>query len=63
VPDVCTDCFNRYCWDGTVDSSTPKPYNPTARFEEVSVTNDARRFAGSVVAAVACAVLASWVVI
>lgn len=29
VPDVCTQCFDRYCWNGTVDSSTPGNYSPT----------------------------------
>jgi lysophospholipase len=28
VPDVCTSCFNTYCWNGTVNSATPPPYNP-----------------------------------
>lgn len=41
VPDVCRRCFNRYCWDGTVDSSTPGPYVPTPKLEEVSVRGGA----------------------
>ena len=28
VPDVCSHCFAKYCWDGTVNSTTPSPYNP-----------------------------------
>ncbi|OBT92870.1 Lysophospholipase 1 [Pseudogymnoascus verrucosus] len=28
VPDVCAQCFNRYCWNGTVNSTTPAPYEP-----------------------------------
>lgn len=28
VPDVCTQCFNRYCWNGTVDDRTPGKYDP-----------------------------------
>ncbi|EME87150.1 uncharacterized protein MYCFIDRAFT_201016 [Pseudocercospora fijiensis CIRAD86] len=28
VPDVCTQCFVRYCWNGTEDDSTPGRYNP-----------------------------------
>lgn len=29
IPDVCTQCFNRYCWNGTVNSTAPVPYQPT----------------------------------
>ncbi len=28
VPDVCNQCFNRYCWNGTVNSANPPPYQP-----------------------------------
>lgn len=23
IPDVCTQCFTTYCWDGTLNSTTP----------------------------------------
>ncbi|KAH6662856.1 lysophospholipase [Halenospora varia] len=29
IPDICTHCFNRYCWNGTVNSTVPAPYQPT----------------------------------
>ncbi|PVH77970.1 lysophospholipase [Cadophora sp. DSE1049] len=29
VPEVCTQCFNKYCWNGTVNSTAPVPYQPT----------------------------------
>lgn len=28
VPDACTKCLNKYCWDGTRNSTTPAPYEP-----------------------------------
>lgn len=28
VPDVCQQCFKKYCWDGTVNNTTPGPYDP-----------------------------------
>ncbi|KAH0556029.1 Lysophospholipase 1 [Trichoglossum hirsutum] len=28
VPDACKQCFQRYCWNGTIDSRTPSPYLP-----------------------------------
>ncbi|KAK9238973.1 lysophospholipase catalytic domain-containing protein [Lipomyces kononenkoae] len=29
VPSACVQCFQKFCWDGTVNSSTPAPYEPT----------------------------------
>jgi lysophospholipase len=40
VPQACTDCFNRYCWNGTVDSSTPPEYDPTFKGQQVSITGE-----------------------
>lgn len=37
VPDVCNTCFNRYCWNGTVDSSTPANYFPSYKIGELSI--------------------------
>lgn len=28
-PAVCNTCFTDYCWNGTVNSTTPKSYMPT----------------------------------
>lgn len=28
VPDACNKCFKQYCWNGTLASQTPPPYNP-----------------------------------
>ncbi|CAI7613470.1 unnamed protein product [Penicillium discolor] len=28
LPDICTQCFDRYCWNGTVNSTTPSSYDP-----------------------------------
>ncbi|EOD50301.1 putative lysophospholipase plb1 protein [Neofusicoccum parvum UCRNP2] len=56
VPDVCTDCFNRYCWNGTVNSTTPNPYVPTMALDEINVQSAAGHFMPttySLVAAVA----------
>lgn len=29
LPDICTQCFTNYCWNGTVDSREPGPYDPS----------------------------------
>ncbi|CAI7619225.1 unnamed protein product [Penicillium viridicatum] len=34
LPDICTQCFHRYCWNGTVNSTTPSSYNPAYYLSE-----------------------------
>ncbi|KAJ5130310.1 uncharacterized protein N7515_006349 [Penicillium bovifimosum] len=29
LPDICNRCFDRYCWNGTVNSTTPHNYEPS----------------------------------
>lgn len=29
IPDVCQQCLRDFCWNGTVNSDTPPPFNPT----------------------------------
>jgi lysophospholipase len=36
LPDICTTCFDRYCWNGTVNSTTPATYNPSTYLAESS---------------------------
>lgn len=28
IPDVCTSCFKKWCWDGSVNSTQPAAYDP-----------------------------------
>lgn len=28
MPDICKQCFTRYCWNGVVNSTNPGPYEP-----------------------------------
>jgi lysophospholipase len=28
LPDICNQCFDRYCWNGTVNSTKPNVYEP-----------------------------------
>lgn len=37
VPDVCQQCFKKYCWDGTLNSTTPPPYEPKIALTPVNV--------------------------
>lgn len=41
VPEACQQCFNRYCWNGTLDESEAPPYEPTIWGEPFNVQDDA----------------------
>jgi lysophospholipase len=43
VPDVCKQCFSRYCWDGRVDSTTNTTYEPAYKLPK----NDVLSFSSS----------------
>lgn len=32
IPDACTTCFDKFCWDGTLNSTQPAEYNPKPHF-------------------------------
>ncbi|KAF2139400.1 uncharacterized protein K452DRAFT_360627 [Aplosporella prunicola CBS 121167] len=50
VPEVCNSCFERYCWNGTRDSSEPKAYDPEVLLTEIRIKNAAgERLAPSLV--------------
>lgn len=34
VPKACKDCFDKYCWDGTIDDSDPGDYLPALQLED-----------------------------
>ena len=38
VPEVCTQCMQRYCWNGTVNSTTPANYNPKISLTPISAS-------------------------
>lgn len=60
VPQVCSQCFQHFCWNGTVNSTNPGPYQPGYKLAAVSVkkgTGKRERDCGFVIAfAVAIAV-------
>lgn len=37
VPEVCQQCFEKYCWDGTVNSTSPAPYQPKIELAAINV--------------------------
>ena len=43
VPEVCEQCFSRYCWDGTVNSTNPAPYEPHTSLKPIKITSAGQR--------------------
>lgn len=33
MPSACLDCFHQYCWNGTVNATTPKTYEPRQKIQ------------------------------
>ncbi|MCJ1438861.1 Lysophospholipase 1 [Xylographa pallens] len=61
VPSVCAQCFQSYCWDGTLNSTLPAEYDPVVKLGEVDVQSAAVRRAGVAVWGVASAlVVVGW---
>lgn len=40
LPDACTSCFKKFCWDGTVNSTKPALYEPTYISEPLEGADD-----------------------
>lgn len=57
VPDVCTQCFERYCWDGTRDENEPEAYVPEIKLGELDVTESGAGRVGGTVGLVGAAVV------
>ncbi|RJE18429.1 Lysophospholipase [Aspergillus sclerotialis] len=65
VPDACKSCFQKFCWDGSTNSTTPAPYEPDTALQAISLYDSA---AGAVVmpslmATVAAVSAAFWVML
>lgn len=48
VPDVCRQCFDKYCWNGTLASQTPPPYFPQMKLTAINVRSGASQFVPNV---------------
>jgi lysophospholipase len=59
VPDACTKCFDKYCWDGTIDESAPAQWVPAMKLEDerIDVTSAAAERLGGVAVAVLVALV------
>ncbi|PLB35232.1 lysophospholipase family protein [Aspergillus candidus] len=47
LPDICKSCFAKYCWNGTVDSHPPKPYQPSMKLGSAGSGNSASTSSGA----------------
>jgi lysophospholipase len=63
VPDVCKQCFDKYCWDGTLASNTPAPYFPQMILQAVNVQSGVGKFMPNLVGLVVAAVVSGYVMI
>lgn len=59
VPDACRQCFQRYCWDGTLNSTVPADYNPVVSGSAINVQGAASSLRRSHAWAVVGAVMVS----
>lgn len=57
VPQACMQCFNRFCWDGTLNATVPSAYNPTPLYETVNIESQGVRSLPRWAAAAAAAAL------
>ncbi|ORY04141.1 lysophospholipase [Clohesyomyces aquaticus] len=63
VPDVCQQCFKKYCWDGTVNSTTPAPYFPQMILQAVKVTSGVDRFIPNILSVAFAAAVSGFLMI
>ncbi|PYI22298.1 hypothetical protein BO86DRAFT_68604 [Aspergillus japonicus CBS 114.51] len=57
VPDICNRCFDKYCWNGTTDSSTPSEYKPAVVFSSEGAIVSRAVFLGALAATVTAGAL------
>lgn len=58
VPDVCNTCFEKYCWDGTINS-TEVTYEPALKLSQLSTTSGASKSTSSALALTAAVAVAA----
>ena len=62
-PEACTTCFDRYCWNGTIDES-PVDYNPTFKLTEINITSAAAgRMGANSFGLLVAALVSLWVIL
>lgn len=59
LPDICTQCFSNYCWDGTLNSTQPGTYEPKMLLADSQGSQDSQNSAAAVVPTVLSALVAA----
>jgi lysophospholipase len=57
VPDACQACFQEYCWDGTLNTTTAPPFEPNFILAEVKVAGAGQMLASRWTSAIAAVVV------
>ncbi|KAH0537646.1 hypothetical protein FGG08_005559 [Glutinoglossum americanum] len=63
IPDTCKQCFQRYCWNSTLDSRTPSPYLPKYALKSGSTNSAPRPLTWNFVAAIITAAVIAFALI
>lgn len=61
VPRVCRDCFQTYCWNGTTNTSTPTPYNPSFLLQAIDPETSGAHRRGFALTILATIILSSMI--
>ncbi|KFY07420.1 hypothetical protein V492_07151 [Pseudogymnoascus sp. VKM F-4246] len=59
VPDACTKCFKKFCWDGSLNSTVPANYNPEFKVAGVQEESGSGKLVPGKVVAVVVGVVVS----
>ena len=63
VPEVCSQCFSRYCWDGKTNAAPPPQYQPTFKFQDKAKKNAAVKESGFSIGLVASVLASLYIVL
>lgn len=62
VPDICSECFQKYCWNGTVNFTKPAPYEPVPLLS-LTTTSAGAALVPTILSAVVAATAATFVLV
>ncbi|KAF2264697.1 lysophospholipase [Lojkania enalia] len=60
VPNVCQQCFDRYCWNGTIASQVPQPYRPEMKLAAIDVRSGVEKFVPNILSVALTAAISSY---
>lgn len=63
VPQVCQQCFTKYCWNGTRASDTPEPYFPEMKLTALNIQSGVGRFVPNIVGLAVAVAVSGWLML